>query len=191
MNGDLDTMKDKSIAKKKTDQELLDAVNKPNPSEADKQALREMFKEHPEIWQATADLSAKVEDKIISDACSTSYAAKQAFRKKLAVMRDNLGWQTASEMEKILIEQVCLNWLRLNFLEDIHYTKTTGSHSSEHGVYWDKRLNSAQRRYLRACESLAKVKRLLAEAELREQQARNKRSKSTMIATKLLKDLTN
>ncbi len=105
-------------------------------------------------------------------------------------MRDNLGWSAASEIERILIEQICLNWLRLNLLESIHFIKTTGSHSSEHGIYWEKRLSGAQRRYLRACESLAKVRKLLAEAELKEQQARNKRSKSTVMATKLLKDLT-
>ncbi len=32
-------------------------------------------------------------------------------------MRDNLGWSEASEIERILIEQVCLNWLRLNLLQ--------------------------------------------------------------------------
>lgn len=183
-------MKDKSIAKQKTDDELFKSVNKSNPSDADKQALREYFKENPEVWKATADLPTKVEDRILSDACSTSYAAKQAFRKKLATMRDNLGWDTSSGMERILIEQVCLNWLRLNFLESLHYSKTSESHSTETGLYWDKRLTSAQRRYLRACESLAKVRKLLSEAELKEQQARNKRSKTTMVANKLLKDLT-
>lgn len=105
MNGDLKAMKDKSIVKEKTDDELLKAVNKPNPSEADKQALREYFKENPEVWKATADLPAKVEDRILSATCSTSYAAKQAFRKKLAAMRDNLGWNTSSEMEKILLNK--------------------------------------------------------------------------------------
>jgi hypothetical protein len=84
-----------------------------------------------------------------------------------------------------------LNWLRLNFLEDIHYTKTKESHSLEHGIYWEKRLTSAQRRHLRACESLAKVRKLLAEAELREQQARAKRSQSKLIADQVLKDLTS
>jgi hypothetical protein len=184
-------MTDKRIVKQKSTDELLLAINQPNPGEADKKAFRELLKEQPGIWQATTDLAAKLEEKIYGEICSNSYGAKEAFRKRLAAMRDNLDWKNSSEMEKILIEQVCLNWLRLNILEDLHHIKTTGSHSSEHGIYWDKRLNSAQRRYLRACESLAKVRKLLAEAELKEQQARNKRSKSTAIATKLLKELTN
>ncbi len=148
-------------------------------------AFHELFKQQPEIWQATTDLAAKLEEKIFNEICSTSYGAKEAFRKKLTAMRDNLDWANSSEMEKILIEQICLNWLRLNLLEDIHYSKTTGSHSSEHGTYWDKRLSSAQRRYLRAVESLAKVRKLLVEAELKQQQAQNKRSESAAVANLL------
>ena len=184
-------MKDKSIVNQKTSSDLFDAINTANPSEADKKTFREMLKEQPEIWRQTTDLAAKLEEKIFGEMCSTSYGAKESFRQRLTAMRDNLNWKNSGEMEKILIEQVCLNWLRLNILEELHYTKTTGSHSSEHGIYWDKRLNSAQRRYLRACESLAKVRKLLAEAELKEQQARNERSKSTSMASKLLKELAN
>ncbi len=153
--------------------------------------MRELFKERPEVWQHTADIAAKTEDSIIINACSNSYGAQQAFRKKLAAMRDNLGWATATEIEKILIEQVCLNWLRLNLLESLHLSKTTENHNTETGIYWDKRLTAAQKRYLRVCESLAKVRKLTAEADLREQQARNKRSKSTAIAQQILKNATD
>lgn len=183
-------MADKSIVKQKTSSELFEAINKPNPSEADQKTFRDMLKEQPEIWRQTTDLAAKLEEKIFGEMCSTSYGAKEAFRKRLAAMRDNLNWKDSSEIEKILIEQVCLNWLRLNILEELHHTKTTGNHSSEHGMYWDKRLNSAQRRYLRACESLAKVRKLLAEAELKQAQARNKRSQSTLITQQVLKNAT-
>lgn len=184
-------MKDKSIVKQKTSSDLFDAINTANPSEADKKTFRELLKEQPEIWRQTTDLAAKLEEKIFGDMCSASYGAKESFRKKLAAMRDNLGWGNSSEIEKILIEQVCLNWLRLNVLEELHQTKTSASHNAETGLYWDKRLNSAQRRYLRACESLAKVRKLLAEAELREQQVRNKQSTSTLIAQQILKNATS
>jgi len=52
-------------------------------------------------------------------------------------MRDELGWEDASELEKLLIRQVCLTWLKLYNLERIHHTKTTQSHNSETGIYWD------------------------------------------------------
>ncbi len=169
--------------------EIINATNKEKPKENDVEALHKLFKEKPQIWQELTDLAESVQNRILSESFSTSFMLKESYKKRLALMRDNLGWSAASEIERILIEQVCLNWLRLNLLESIHFTKTTGNHSSEHGIYWEKRLSGAQRRYLRACESLAKVRKLLAEAELREQQARNRQSKSTFLTNKLLKDL--
>lgn len=61
---------------------------------------------------------------------------------------------------------------------------------SESGLYLEKRLIGAQRRLLKAVETLAKVQKHLAEASLREEQARNNRGKSAVLANKLLKDLT-
>ncbi len=178
-----------SIEVKKEQEELFKAINKPEPSDVDKELLRLHFAETPKVYQQIADLSGRVQNSIV-EKFSDSYLVRESYRHKLAAMRDSLGWNDSTEIEKILIEQVCLNWLRHNFLESVHFEKTQASHSTETGLYWDKILTGAQKRYLRACESLVKVRKLLAEADLREQQARNKRSKSTAIASKLLKDLT-
>ncbi|HEV2763864.1 MAG TPA: hypothetical protein VGV38_12860 [Pyrinomonadaceae bacterium] len=44
---------------------------------------------------------------------------------------------------------------------EIRYTMhTSGSYRMPEGEHWDKRLSAAQRRFTRACESLAKVRRL-------------------------------
>jgi len=179
------------IVAKKDNYSLFEATNKANPKEEDKKRLQIYLKENPEIWQSITDLSGKVRDNLISSLASESYLVQESYRQKLGAMRDNLGWQIASELERILIEQVCLNWLRLNFIEIVHREKTQASHTIDWGNYWDKTLTSAQRRYLRACESLAKVRKLLTEAELKQAQARNKRSKSAATANKLLKDLTS
>jgi hypothetical protein len=167
---------------------LLKATNKKSPTVEDKRLLGEHLAENPKLWQHITDLSGKVRDNILSSLASESFLVRESYRHKLAAMRDNLGWQTASEVEKILIEQVCLTWLRLNFIEIVHREKTRESHTIEWGNHWDKVLDSAQKRHLRACESLAKVRKLLAEANLREQQAQTKRSQSTLIAQKVLEN---
>ena len=179
-----------AIQANKKNYDLFSATNKPNPKDEDKEALRKYFAEDSAVCLEIADLSGKVQKQVIENLADT-YLVQESYKIKIAAMRDNLGWNNSSEIEKILIEQVCLNWLRLNYLESIHHSKTTASHSQDTGIYWDKRLNSAQRRYLRACESLAKVRKLLSEAELKEQQARNKRTK-TLIPTKMhLEDFTD
>jgi hypothetical protein len=174
----------------KNNSDLLKATNQPNPNDTDKELLRRHFAENPKLWQQIADLSGRVQTSVV-EKFSASHLVQESYRHKLAAMRDNLGWNDSTEIEKLLIEQVCLNWLRHNLLESVHFEKTQQSHTTETGIYWDKILTGAQKRYLRACESLAKVRKLLAEAELKEQQARNKRSKSTLIAQEILKNATN
>lgn len=183
--------KEITVKARKDSLALLQATNKKNPTEEDKQKLREHLAERPEIWEHIADLSGKVRDSILSSLASESFLVQESYRQKLTAMRDGLGWQNASEVEKILIEQICLNWLRLNFVEIVHREKTAAGVTIDWGIYWDKVLDSAQKRYLRACESLAKVKKLLAEANLREQQATTKRSQATLISQQILKNATS
>lgn len=180
-----------TVKARKDNMALLKATNTKNPSEEDKQRLREHLAENPQVWEHIADLSGKVRDSILSSLASESFLVQESYRHKLTAMRDGLGWQTSSEVEKILIEQICLNWLRLNFVEIVHREKTAAGVTIDWGIYWDKVLDSAQKRYLRACESLAKVRKLLAEANLREQQAKTKRSQSTLIAQQVLKNATS
>ena len=183
-------MKMKVVSDDQNKMTIFEATNKENPKPEDVEALKKVFEESPYIWQQVGNLAARVKDSIISAQCDNSHILIEATKKKVADLRDNLGWKSSSQLEKIIIEQVCLNWLRLNSLELTHENKLRESHTLAVGEHWDKLLSQAQKRYLRACESLAKVRKLLAEAELREQQARNIRSKSTLIANKLLNDIT-
>jgi hypothetical protein len=75
-------------------------------------------------------------------------------------VQKDLGAETASPLESLLIQQVVLCWLRLNVLE-IHYTIMLGdNHQIATGLYYEKRLTAAQKRFTRACETLAKVRKL-------------------------------
>ncbi len=170
---------------------IFEATNKEKPKQKDIEALDKLFVENPYIWQQLGDVAASVKNSIISAQAGKSHIIIEATKKKVADMRDKLGWKDSSQLEKIIIEQVCLNWLRLNALELTHDQKTRESHTLAVGEHWDKLLTQSQKRYLRACESLAKVRKLLAEAELKEQQAQNKRSKSTLISQQILKNATS
>lgn len=158
--------------------EFLLRVNQKNPSNEDKKQLQKHLDENPELWEGAANLSNRLGESIVKN-FSDSHFMRESYKRKLAAMRDNLGWNDSSEIEKILIEQVCLNWLRHSFIETAHYEKTRASHTTEAGLYWDKILTGAQKRYLRACESLAKVRKLLAEANLRNAQAKALKPKPT------------
>jgi hypothetical protein len=54
----------------------------------------------------------------------------------------------------------------------IHANRTNESRTFAAGLYYEKRLSLTQRRFLKAVDTLAKVKRLLSEADYRDQQAK-------------------
>jgi len=64
-------------------------------------------------------------------------------------------------------------------------------HSFAAGIYYEKRLSLTQRRFLKAVETLAKVKKLLSEADYRDQQAKHKRGQATLTSQQLLRNLTH
>jgi hypothetical protein len=180
----------KNVEREKANQciQVLLANNQPNPKSKDIAELEKIFDEHPELWEKCGNIAERVKDSIIFTTHKADHLLIEATKRKIASLRDSLGWQTSSELERLLIEQICLNWFRLNILENIHDETFKQENTIARKEHLDKLLTQAQKRYLRACESLAKIRKLLSEAELKEQQARNKRSKSVSIANKLLKD---
>lgn len=78
---------------------------------------------------------------------------------------NKLGYQKANPLEQILIQEIVICWLRVNHLSDTQKTKLNQSHTTESGLYWSKQVEIAQKQFTRACESLAKVKKLLRVAD--------------------------
>ena len=161
-------------------EQILKATCKANPDPKDLAALRELMKEDSLVWQIFGDLANRMESIILSDRFQSNALLFEALKMKLANMRDELGWNDSTEMEKLLIQQVCMTWLRLYLLESTHYQNTAENSPVEIGIYWDKRLAQAQKRHLKAVESLAKVRKLTYQSAKLENAAKQaKRSKTT------------
>lgn len=121
--------------------------------------LRRMLQEDPKLWKVAGDFSAHALHKITSDIEATPFVI-ESVRAGIDKIKEDLGYAVSPPLEKMLITQVTLCWLRLNMLEQTHWIKTWESHSTETGLYWDRRLLTAQRRFMRACETLARVRKL-------------------------------
>jgi hypothetical protein len=65
-------------------------------------------------------------------------------------MKTELGYQTSTFVEKMLIDEIIMRWLRLQNMEIYHKNATSQSHTLEQGMYVDKRLDLAQKRFLRS-----------------------------------------
>jgi len=181
------TKPDKS---KRDFEEVFAATNKKNPKEEDIKALREFMRDDASIWQTYGDWARQSEIVILNEYFETSGFLLETVKKKLTNLRDELGWQDAAEIEKLLIRQVCLTWLRLYYVERQHHQATSGSHSLTQGIYWDKRLTVAQKRHLKAVESLAKVRKIEAQTKKLEAAASKAKSSQTLNSIKILESMT-
>ncbi len=140
--------------------DLLKRTNKENPKDEDVKALRRLLDEKPEIWRSTGTMARRALDNILRTYFQSSLYARETTERRLAELRGQLGYDAAPPLEKLLIEQVLVCYLNLYVIEINTAGKLCGSHTTEAGLYWDKRLTGAQRRFSRACAALARVRRL-------------------------------
>jgi len=63
-------------------------------------------------------------------------------------------------LEQLLIQHAALCWLRLTLAELSYSSSMKGSITLTLGLYLEKRLSMAQKRFTRACETLARVRKL-------------------------------
>ena len=140
---------------------LVNRCNTEKPRRRDITKLRKILKELPDLWKATGDLSAFAAQTVIDKGIQGSTLMMESIKAGHVAIREDLGFDTATPLEKLLIEHITLSWMRLQ-LTELHYTRATtgGGVTYECADHWDRRLTAAQRRYLRACETLARIRRL-------------------------------
>jgi len=140
----------------------LARIDQENPTPADLTAMRQALRENPGLWQAVGDMADQAASAMVQSV-NAAPLAKEIVKGNYEGLKRDLGFESAAALERILIAQVALTWLRLNILEH-GYTQNTmargGTFSTETGNYWERRLSAAQRRHLRACETLARVRKM-------------------------------
>ena len=151
-------------AKLETYEKLRDLIKRTNtekPKADDLAALRRLFDEEPDLWHSIGNMAKRTLEHLCRTYYHQSAYLQECVDRQLEEMRTQFGYGESSPLEKILIEQILVCYVNLYVLEINSATKLCESHSTEAGLYWDRRLTGAQRRFRRACESLARVKKLL------------------------------
>jgi len=140
---------------------LLDKTNKENPRPQDLKALSELLvcEKSLELWRDIASAAYLAELTVIENARATS-AVKECWKHRLQVLKKELGSDEAPLLEQLLIQQAALCWLKLNLVELSYSNTMKQSITLTLGMYWEKRLTAAQRRFTRACETLTRVRKL-------------------------------
>jgi len=139
---------------------VLKRANRDNPDAATMEELRRLFDQYPELWQNIMSEIQSVRVSIITSMTDNG-VMQEAFTRHAAALREGLGYAAASPLERTLIEHIEACWLRLHRAE-LAYSRVMGAASVTlaHGDYMERKLTHAQGRYLRAVETLARVRRL-------------------------------
>jgi len=139
---------------------LLDAVDVKNPDPQAVAELHRVLDAMPDLCTALGDMSLRLQNRLI-ERLFPRKSSGMAARQRAAAVRDGLGYEGAPQLEQLLIDHAVLCWLRLQEAERGYSLAMERSLPLGHADYWDRHLAAAQRRYLRACETLARTRRLL------------------------------
>lgn len=141
-------------------QTLLDKADKDDPKSKDRRALALFLSKHPHLWRYVGDFMEQAALNLV-DTMQSTPVARTAISAAADELPHDLALPGDGELERLLIQQIVLCWLRLAYVEH-QFTGATmkGDNTMTQVQHWDKRLNAAQRRYLRAIETLARVRKL-------------------------------
>ncbi len=143
---------------------LVARIDKGNPKPEDLKALSKELDKYPDLYQAAGNLQRNAFDEILRDYVSSDFL-KECTKRYIKQMKTELGYQSSTFVEKMLIDEIVMRWLRLQNMEIYHKTATFQSHTLEQGMYVDKRLDMAQKRFLRSINTLARVRKMIAQTQ--------------------------
>ena len=141
---------------------IMKRVNTAKPTAADRAEFARVLAENPAAWRAAGDVMEHTAQALIDDlGGDNSYFVRESLATGWARLAVDLARPGDGELERLLVQQVALCWLKLAYTEYQHrHVLTNGKATIAQGDFWERRLSAAQRRYVRAAEALARVRRL-------------------------------
>jgi hypothetical protein len=122
-------------------------------------ALQQLLTDNPRLWKGYGDLAAQAEGALIRLAAGNNLLLSESLIRKLAGLKQELGGETPSPLERLLIERVTACWLQVNYLDAL-VAQAQGS-SPERVKMLLAQQSAAHRRQLSAIKTLATVRKLL------------------------------
>jgi hypothetical protein len=141
--------------------EVVERAYVKKPSQKDLNELRKWINNYPELWKIVFDTAHVIEVNFISSMVGEK-ASIIAMQKNTNVIREEMDYSKASIMEQMLIDNIVISWLGVQYS---NYQLITRMGRDEKIVileFWERRLSMAQRRYLHACETLEKIRYLMS-----------------------------
>ena len=106
-----------------------------------------------------SDIARQTEHSLIELYNGDDVLGRQMTARRLKLMRRELAGNNPTPLEKLLIDRIALCWLHLHLCEIVLAQKSNGM-SLAQACYHQRRLDSANKRYLSSIKALAQVRKL-------------------------------
>jgi len=139
--------------------QLLAAVDKAKPTPADRAALQLCLRANPGLAGHFGNLALTMQTRILGKLCGRESQA-ELVNAHCDQLRDSLAYDESSGLERMVINNIILAWVRWQDCEWWYQNHMETQHTLPSGDYWERKLTLAQHRYLKAIETLARVRKL-------------------------------
>ncbi|MCA9925542.1 MAG: hypothetical protein KC421_24395 [Anaerolineales bacterium] len=144
-------------------QKTLDLLNRVNgdhylPEEEAK--VRKILSQVPEGAVIFADL-VRLNRDVLVEKIIKGKSSQIALEIQIKQMQTELGYKDSSLLERMVIDNIIDSWLHLQHVQHYlnYWLNRTGS-GWDAAAYWEKRMDTAQRRFLRACTALTRIRKM-------------------------------
>ncbi len=122
-------------------------------------ALRRVSEETPALWQEFGDLARHARGALCRHIAGRNRYLEEAIAKEAGRLRRAWAGDDPTPLETALAERVAACWLYLHYVE-AKYLQVVGDLTYEQDTWHCRRIEQAERRYLRAIRELAQVRKI-------------------------------
>ncbi len=123
--------------------------------------IRQILEEHPHLSWRISNLSRLAEALFIERLSrEENLAAKEAMKRQLARMREEVAGDDPSPLERLLAERVVATWLQVQLFEGFYASSMYKNMALALADYHQRRIDKAHRRHLSAVKALAQIRKI-------------------------------
>jgi hypothetical protein len=124
--------------------------------------LRKALNTNADLWHHYGDLAAQAEASLILLAAGKNLLLAESLQRKLKALKDELGGESPSPLDRLLVERVTATWLQVSYFDGLAAQSAAATEARLKLII--KAQDAAHRRHLTAVKTLATVRKLLKPA---------------------------
>ena len=148
----------------KAHERVNELMRRVNADDADPQTVdlfQKLLSRVPSLWQKYGDMTKIAREQML-DYVTHEQATRMMIQRALDGHVEELGYHSATPLERLLIDHLQVCWLDFYEVKRRHaQVNAQSDNTSRYIEHWDRRLTQAQNRYLKSIDMLARIRRML------------------------------